>query len=228
MNALSKKKAPQKSSASKTTHTPAKASLKQPKPSGKKSGEKKTGSELQSSKSPKGKPSSPPDPVQTASVQKAETSSTPRRSKMSKTTHLTAEAAAKLRSWVHIDARGKVLGRLAVKIATLVSGKDKPEYSPHLDLGNYVVVTHAKDLVLTGAKWKNRRVYSHSGYMGHLKSQSAIEFHQKHPEDLLKMAVKNMLPKTKLGKLMLKKLKVYAGPEHDHQAQQPKTLEITL
>jgi len=130
------------------------------------------------------------------------------------------------KKWYVIDAQGKTLGRLATKIATILMGKHKPTYTPHVDTGDYVIVINADKVVLTGKKLDQKRYYWHSGYPGGLKVVTARQLLQKHPEKLVYLAVKRMLPKNTLGRHMLKKLKVYAGPEHPHQAQKPEKLEI--
>ena len=126
--------------------------------------------------------------------------------------------------WHVIDASGKVLGRLASEVAQILRGKHKPIYSPHIDTGDYVVVINAGGIVVTGKKAQNKIYYHHSGYPGGLKESRAEELLSRHPERLLQLAVKGMLPKTKLGRSMLKKLKVYAGNQHPHQAQKPQVL----
>ena len=130
------------------------------------------------------------------------------------------------KKWYVVDASGKTLGRLATKIATILMGKHKPIYTPHVDTGDYVIVVNAEKIKLTGKKWDQKKYYRHSGYPGGLKVVTARQLLQKHPEKLIFLAVKRMLPKNKLGRKMLRKLKVYAGPEHPHQAQKPETLEL--
>ncbi|MCD6450264.1 MAG: 50S ribosomal protein L13 [Thermotogaceae bacterium] len=130
------------------------------------------------------------------------------------------------KKWYVIDAQGKTLGRLATKIATILMGKHKPTFTPHVDTGDYVIVVNAEKIVLTGKKLDQKKYYRHSGYPGGLKVVTARQLLQKHPEKLLHLAVKRMLPKNTLGRKMLKKLKVYTGPEHPHQAQKPEKLEI--
>ncbi len=150
----------------------------------------------------------------------------PRRARLDKTTYITKEQAREFNSWIHIDAKDQVLGRLAAVVATRLRGKDKPEFTPNVDVGDYVVITNAKEIVLTGKKWKDKMLYDHTGYIGNLVSQTAEELHAKHPDALIRRAVSNMLPKNTLGRHMIKKLKIYAGPEHDHDAQQPKTITV--
>ena len=130
------------------------------------------------------------------------------------------------RDWYVIDATDKVLGRMASRIAMILQGKTKPIYTPHVDTGDFVVVTNAKKIKLTGNKMKEKVYYTHSGYPGGFKEIPIKKWMEKHPDRIVNMAVKRMLPKTKLGSAMLKKLKVYAGSDHSHEAQQPKTLDI--
>jgi len=130
------------------------------------------------------------------------------------------------RNWWLIDADGKVLGRMASKIALLLMGKRKPDYSPHIDGGDFVVVINADRVVLTGNKWKKKLYYRHSGYPGGLKVMTAEEMRNRNPEEIIRLAVKRMLPKNKLGRRMLKRLKVYAGDSHPHKAQNPQALNI--
>jgi len=130
------------------------------------------------------------------------------------------------KKWYLINAENKILGRLASKIATILQGKNKPEYSPNSDCGDYVIVTNCEKIILTGKKLKDKKYYRHSGYLGNLKVKTAGEILEKNPEFLIKQAVKGMLPKNKLGRRMLKKLKVYAGPEHPHQAQKPEIIDL--
>ena len=125
-----------------------------------------------------------------------------------------------------IDATDKVLGRMASRIAMILQGKTKPIYTPHVDTGDFVVVTNAEKIKLTGNKMNEKVYYTHSGYPGGFKEIPIKKWMEKHPDRIVNLAVKRMLPKTKLGSAMLKKLKVYAGPDHSHEAQQPKTLEI--
>jgi len=130
------------------------------------------------------------------------------------------------RKWYVVDASGKVLGRLASQIAKILMGKHKPNYTPHVDMGDYVVVVNADKVVLTGKKWKQKVYYWHSGYPGGLKSMTAEQMLQKHPERLVWLAVRRMLPKTALGRKMLKRLKVYASPTHPHEAQKPEPISL--
>jgi len=130
------------------------------------------------------------------------------------------------RDWHVIDATDKVLGRMASRIAMILQGKTKPTYTPHVDTGDFVVVTNAEKIKLTGNKMDEKVYYTHSGYPGGFKEIPIKKWMEKHPDRIVNLAVKRMLPKTKLGSAMLKKLKVYAGSDHSHEAQQPKTLEI--
>ena len=125
------------------------------------------------------------------------------------------------RNWFVLDATNLVLGRMATKIADKIRGKDKPTYTPHVDSGDYVVVINAEKICVTGNKFENKKYYKHSLYPGGLKSQTFKELNEKHPERIIEEAVKGMLPKNKLGKSIIKKLKVFKGPEHDHESQQP-------
>jgi large subunit ribosomal protein L13 len=127
------------------------------------------------------------------------------------------------REWVVMDAADQVLGRLATEVATILRGKNKPDFTPHLDTGDFVVVVNAERVRLTGAKLDDKVYYRHSGRPGSLKSETARERLNKHPERVIQAAVWGMLPKNRLGRKLLRKLKVYSGPEHPHQAQQPKT-----
>lgn len=130
------------------------------------------------------------------------------------------------REWLVIDATDLVLGRLSTRLATILKGKNKPQYTPHVDVGDFIVVINAEKIRLTGNKAENKNYYSHSGYPGGLKEVSFQRMLAKHPERIIEKAVKGMLPKNTLGRAMNRKLKVYAGPNHPHVAQQPR--EITL
>ena len=123
--------------------------------------------------------------------------------------------------WHLVDANGKTLGRLATRVAMLLRGKHKPIYTPHVDTGDFVIVVNAEKITLTGKKWTDKVYIHHSGYPGGLKSITAGKMREKKPERLVTMAVQGMLPKNKLGRKMIKKLKVYPGEAHPHQAQQP-------
>jgi large subunit ribosomal protein L13 len=130
------------------------------------------------------------------------------------------------RRWWVVDANGKVLGRLASEIAQVLRGKHKPMFTPHLDTGDYVIVVNADKIRLTGSKPENKAYFRHSGYMGGEKFIPFKDMLAKHPDRVIDLAVKGMLPKNNLGRLMRRKLKVYAGPAHPHEAQQPAPLEI--
>jgi len=127
-------------------------------------------------------------------------------------------------AWRHVDADGQVLGRMAVEIARVLMGKHRPDWTPHVDCGDFVIVTNAEKIVLTGRKAEQRMVKSYSGYPGGLKLRSVGSVQEKHPERIVEQAVRRMLPKTRLGRQMFRKLKVYAGAEHPHSAQAPTPL----
>ena len=127
--------------------------------------------------------------------------------------------------WWFVDAKGKVLGRLATRIASRLRGKHNPLFTPHVDTGDWVVVVNADKIVLTGKKMEKKNYYRHSGYIGGLKTTTAKELIEKSPEDLIRFAVKGMLPKNRLGRKLFKKLKVYAGDKHPHDAQMPEIME---
>ncbi|WP_455374605.1 50S ribosomal protein L13 [Kaarinaea lacus] len=137
-----------------------------------------------------------------------------------------AKPAEVRRDWFVIDATGKTLGRMATEIAMRLRGKHKPEYTPHVDTGDYIVVVNAEKVAVTGNKQNDKMYHRHSGYPGGIKSMSFDKMVQHAPERIIEIAVKGMLPKNSLGRAMYKKLKVYAGPDHNHTAQQPKVLEI--
>jgi large subunit ribosomal protein L13 len=130
------------------------------------------------------------------------------------------------RDWYVVDAEGQTLGRLASRIATILRGKHKPTYTPHLDCGDFVIVLNAEKVRVTGRKMDQKFYYRYSGYPGGLSQISLRDQLARHPERVLQAAIRGMLPKNKLGRRMIKKLKVYAGDEHPHQAQQPKPLEL--
>lgn len=130
------------------------------------------------------------------------------------------------RKWFVVDADGETLGRLASRIATILRGKHKPIYTPSVDTGDYVIVVNAEKIHTTGRRLDQKKYYKHSGYPGGLKERTLREQLEKHPERVIHQAVKGMLPKNILGHKMIGKLKVYAGPEHPHQAQQPEPLEF--
>lgn len=127
--------------------------------------------------------------------------------------------------WYVVDAAGQTLGRLASRVAPILKGKHKPTYTPHVDCGDYVIVVNADKVRVTGRKLDQKIYYRHSGYPGGLKSISLRDQLDRHPERVLEAAVRGMMPKNKLGRRMMKKLKVYAGDSHPHQAQQPKSLD---
>ncbi|TAN38557.1 MAG: 50S ribosomal protein L13 [Nitrospirae bacterium] len=127
--------------------------------------------------------------------------------------------------WYVIDAKDAVLGRLAVKIATFIRGKNKPIFTPNVDTGDFVIVVNADKIRLTGNKMADKVYYHHTGYIGGIKAQTAQELSDKRPETIIEKAVWGMLPKNRLGRAMIKKLKVYKGPEHPHQAQAPEVLQ---
>ncbi|BCR35386.1 MAG: 50S ribosomal protein L13 [Acholeplasmataceae bacterium] len=130
------------------------------------------------------------------------------------------------RKWFVVDAENKTLGRLATEVASVLKGKHKPTYTPHVDSGDYVIVLNAEKIKLTGKKWDKKMYYSHSGYNGGLTSTSAKDVMAKFPTRMVEKAIVGMLPHTKLGASMARKLFVYAGPEHKHSAQQPEKLEV--
>jgi large subunit ribosomal protein L13 len=130
------------------------------------------------------------------------------------------------REWYLVDAEGKTLGRLATQIADTLRGKRKPQFTPHVDTGDFVIVVNAEKISVTGNKRADKRYYRHSGYPGGLKSRSLEEMLQRRPEEVIRIAVKGMLPRNRLARKQLTKLKVYAGPEHPHTAQQPRPMEI--
>lgn len=137
-----------------------------------------------------------------------------------------AKAHEVKRDWFVIDASDKVLGRVATEIARRLRGKHKAEYTPHVDTGDYIIVTNAEKIKVTGRKFKEKMYYRHSGFPGGIKSISFDKLQGKNPIRIIELAVKGMLPKNPLGREMYRKLKVYAGTEHPHTAQQPKQLEI--
>lgn len=130
------------------------------------------------------------------------------------------------REWVLIDAKDQVLGRVATKAAHILRGKHKPQYTPHVDTGDYVVIINADKIRLTGTKAAKKEYYHHTGFPGGLKCETFEEGMAKHPERVVERAVKGMLPKTSLGRQMATKLKVYAGPEHPHEAQKPREIKM--
>ncbi|MFY9397358.1 MAG: 50S ribosomal protein L13 [Desulfomonilia bacterium] len=130
------------------------------------------------------------------------------------------------KKWVLVDAKDKVLGRLAADVASILRGKTKPTYTPHTDVGDFVVVINADKVRLTGRKLEQKTYYRHSGYVGGIKSRTARQVMEKNPEEIIRHAVKGMLPKNSLGRSMFKKLKVYAGEAHPHEAQQPQEINL--
>ena len=130
------------------------------------------------------------------------------------------------RDWYVVDAADKTLGRLASEIAQYIRGKHKPTFTPHVDMGDYVIVVNAEKIKLTGKKWDDKKHYSHTNYPGGINEITYRELRAKNPEFIIEKAVKGMLPHNKLGRKMVKKLKVYGGPNHPHQAQQPEQLEL--
>ncbi len=130
------------------------------------------------------------------------------------------------RDWYVIDAQGQTLGRLATQVATLLRGKHKPTYTPHVDCGDYVIIVNAEKIHVTGQKMTQKNYYRHSGYPGGIKQVTLRDQLQKFPDRVVEQAVRGMLPKNRLGRRMFKKLKVYAGSDHPHQAQQPKSIEL--
>jgi large subunit ribosomal protein L13 len=130
------------------------------------------------------------------------------------------------REWYLVDAEGKTLGRLATQIADTLRGKRKPQYTPHVDTGDFVVVVNADKIAVTGNKLDQKRYYRHSGYPGGLRSRTLREQLERRPTEVLRVAVKGMLPKNRLARQQITKLKIYAGPEHPHEAQNPKPLNL--
>jgi large subunit ribosomal protein L13 len=137
-----------------------------------------------------------------------------------------ATPANRERNWLVVDATGKTLGRLATQIADALRGKTKPEFTPHCDVGDFVIVVNAETVTVTGNKREAKRYYRHSGYPGGLRSRTFEEMQARRPEEIIRLAVKGMIPRSRLGRQQLRKLKIYAGPDHPHQAQQPQTMEV--
>jgi large subunit ribosomal protein L13 len=137
-----------------------------------------------------------------------------------------ANAEDRQRDWVVVDASGQTLGRLATQIADVLRGKRKPEYTPHVDTGDFVIVINAEKISVTGKKLSDKLYHRHSGYPGGLKTRTLQEQLDRRPEEVIRKAVKGMLPRNKLGRAQLTKLKIYAGPEHPHDAQAPTPLEV--
>jgi len=139
-----------------------------------------------------------------------------------------AKPATVTRRWLVIDATDQVVGRLAVQIATILRGKHRPEYTPHTDTGEYVIVINAARLKFTGKKWEQKSYDSYSHYPGGLKTVTAKELRERNPERILELAVKRMVPRNRLGRKQMTKLKIYAGPQHPHQAQRPQEYKLPL
>ena len=137
-----------------------------------------------------------------------------------------ATPADRERTWLLVDAQGKTLGRLATHIADALRGKRKPQYTPHVDVGDFVVVVNAEKIAVTGNKRAAKRYYRHSGYPGGLRSRTLEEMLERRPEEVIRLAVKGMLPRNRLARKQLTKLKIYAGPDHPHTAQKPEPMEI--
>jgi len=130
------------------------------------------------------------------------------------------------RNWLVVDASGKTLGRLATQVADTLRGKRKPQYTPHCDVGDFVIVVNAEKISVTGNKLEQKRYYRHSGYPGGLRSRTLAEMLERRPEEVIRRAVKGMLPRNRLARAQLRKLKIYAGPEHPHVAQKPTEMEV--
>jgi large subunit ribosomal protein L13 len=130
------------------------------------------------------------------------------------------------RAWVVIDAEGLVLGRLATEVAQILRGKHKPTYAPHIDTGDHVVIINADKVVLTSGKAEKKKMFRHSGFPGGIKEQTYADLLERKPAEAVRNTVRGMIPRTRLGRAQIKKLKVYAGPNHPHAAQQPQTLEL--
>jgi large subunit ribosomal protein L13 len=141
-------------------------------------------------------------------------------------TTLSAKPAEVRREWYLVDADGKTLGRLASEVARRLRGKHKPQYTPHVDTGDFIVIVNAEKIHVTGNKLRDKMYYRHTGYVGNMKSMNLAKLLQKAPDRAITLAVKGMLPRNPLGRAMLRKLRVYAGPTHGHQAQQPQSLDI--
>ena len=139
---------------------------------------------------------------------------------------LSAKTIPEDRKWYLVDATDRTLGRLASQVASRLRGKHTPSFTPHSDTGDFIIVINADKVKLTGKKWEQKTYYRHSGYIGGIKSITARKLKEKKPEDLVRHAVRGMLPKNRLGRSLYKKLKVYAGSEHPHEAQQPQPLDL--
>ena len=136
-----------------------------------------------------------------------------------------ATPANRERNWLVVDATGKTLGRLATQIADTLRGKHKPEFTPHCDVGDFVIVVNAEKIAVTGKKRQEKLYYRHSGYPGGLRSRTLEEMLARRPEEVIRLAVRGMLPRNRIARAQLRKLKVYAGPDHPHAAQQPEPME---
>jgi len=136
-----------------------------------------------------------------------------------------ATPSTRERDWLLVDASGKTLGRLATQIADMLRGKRKPEYTPHIDTGDFVIVVNAEKISVSGNKLESKQYHRHSGYPGGLRSRSLAQMLERRPEEVIRIAVKGMLPRNRLARQQLQKLKVYAGPDHPHEAQKPKPIE---
>ncbi|HIF19839.1 MAG TPA: 50S ribosomal protein L13 [Gammaproteobacteria bacterium] len=141
-------------------------------------------------------------------------------------TTISAKKEEVVRDWYLVDAKNKTLGRLSTAIAIRLRGKHKPIYTPHVDTGDFIVVINASKITVTGNKMQDKMYYKHTGYIGNLKSANLATMMKKSPETVLMKSVRGMLPKTKLGNAMIKKLRIFSGPEHTHTAQSPKPLEV--
>jgi len=139
---------------------------------------------------------------------------------------ISANKATVTKEWLHVDAEGQILGRLASEVAKLLRGKHKPNFTPHVDCGDNVIITNAEKINLTGNKWSDKTYIRHTGYPGGQRSLTATEMKSKHPERVIEKAVKGMLPKNKLGAELFRNLKVYVGESHDQEAQKPRTINL--
>lgn len=139
-----------------------------------------------------------------------------------------ANPSTRERNWLVVDASGQTLGRLSTQIADSLRGKRKPEYTPHVDTGDFVIVVNAEKIAVTGKKREEKVYYRHSGYPGGLRSRTLGEMLERRPEEVIRLAVRGMLPRTRLGRAQLRKLKIYAGPDHPHEAQKPEPMEVQV
>jgi len=137
-----------------------------------------------------------------------------------------ANPSTRQRDWYVVDAEGRTLGRLATQIAETLRGKHKPEYTPHIDTGDFVIVINAEKVAVTGNKLRDKRYWRHSGYPGGIRSRTLAEMLERRPEEVIRKAVRGMLPRNRLARKQLTKLKIYAGPDHPHAAQQPTEMEV--